>query len=73
MGDTMHLKTNLHETVKQYITYDINGRTTNIYEAHSGAVNGQPCLRTRYTYDGASNRIVKRLEEISTWDSSWDM
>jgi len=73
MGDTMHLKTNQNETVKQFLVYDINGRMTDIYEAHSGAEHGTPCLRTRYQYDGATNRVLKRLEVLSTWDSTWDM
>ena len=73
MSDTGHLKTNLHEFVKQYVVYDGSGRTTHIYETREDAEHGSPCMLTQYTYDGASNRIQKRKETVSAWDSAWDM
>lgn len=70
---TSVLKTNLKERVKQYIVYDGSSRMTDIYEAHADASDGTPCLRTKYTYDGASSRIVKRLEAEDVWSSAYDI
>jgi hypothetical protein len=73
MADTAHLKTNRNELVKQYIVYDGNGRMTDVYEARNDAEDGTPCLRTQYTYDGASSRIEKRLETLDTWLAAYDI
>jgi len=70
---TEQLKTHAHELVKQYFVYDISLRCTDMYTASYDAANGAPCLRTQYSYDGSSSRIVKRKETNSTWDSTWDM
>lgn len=67
------LQTEAHEMVKQYLVYDGSGRVTDVYTAHTDAVDGTPCSRTRYSYDGVSSRIEKRKEQDATWDSSWDM
>jgi hypothetical protein len=68
-----HLKTNQNEYVKSYITYDASSRMEYIYEARAVARHGEPCLVTRYVYDGVSTRIVKMKEYEGTWDSSWDI
>lgn len=73
MADTGHLKTNLHELVKQYVIYDGSGRMTDVYEARADAVQATPCLRTQYTYDGVSSRVEKRKESAAAWDITWDM
>lgn len=72
-NDTGTLKTNARELVKQYCVYDINARMTSMYEARADAVTGTPCMLTTYTYDGVSNRIVKRRESVGAWDSSYDI
>lgn len=69
---TSILKTTLRERVKQYIVYDGSGRATDIYEVHADARDGDPCLRTRYSFDGATNRVVKRYETEDVWSSSYD-
>jgi len=67
------LLTEAHEMVKQHLVYDVGGRMTDVYTAHTDAANGTPCSRTRYTYDGVSTRIENRKEQDATWDSTWDM
>lgn len=69
---TSHLKTALHERTKNFIVYDGDGRMTENYEAHADAVTGTPCLLTRYAYDGLTSRILKRVEQVSTWNASYD-
>lgn len=73
VNNNSQLITNLREPVKQYLVYDGSFRVTHIYEARANAADEDPCLLTQYQYDGASSRIVKRLESISEWDSSWDL
>lgn len=72
MSDTGHLKTAKHELLKQYVVYDGSGRMTDIYEARNDAADGAPCLRTRYSYDGTSSRILKRLETTDVWSAAYD-
>jgi hypothetical protein len=59
--------------VKQYIVYDGSGRMTDVYTAHTNAITGTPCTRTRYSYDGTSSRVEKRKEQDATWDATWDI
>lgn len=73
MAKTGHLKTGRDELLKQFFVYDGSNRVTDIYEAHADANHGQPCLRTRYTYDGTSNRVLKMKEVDATWDSSYEL
>lgn len=70
---TAALKTNQAERTKSFMVYDGSGRMTDVYEAHAEAVTGTPCLRTQYSYDGVSGRVLKRLETNSTWDASYDI
>lgn len=68
-----HLKTNAHEYIKSFITYDELSRMEYVYEARANAKHGEPCMRTQYTYDSTSTRIVKMLEVETTWNSSYDI
>jgi len=61
------------EYVKQYVVYDVSGRMTHLYECPANTLNGEPCLLTRYEYDGSSTRVQKRKELESVWDSSWEI
>lgn len=70
---TSHLKTVLHERTKNFCVYDGSGRMTDNYEAHADAEDQTPCLRTIYTYDGASSRILKRAELEDVWLSTYDI
>jgi hypothetical protein len=73
MNDTSQLKTNLHELTKSYAVYDISSRISELYEARTNAGHGDPCIKTTLTYVGLTLRVLKRKEEISTWDSSYDI
>jgi len=66
------IKTQLSEGVKEHVTYDGSARITHHYTAPLSAGNGDPCLLTRYQYDGVTTRITDLVEEIGTWDGSWD-
>ena len=66
------LKTAKHEYTKSYIEYDGTNRMEYLYEARANAEDGDPCLVTRYGYDGTSNRIIRRLESEGVWLASYD-
>lgn len=67
------LKTLKLEGLKEYREYDGSNRPTAIYQTFTDADNGDKCLKTAYTYDGASNRIVKKKETVDVWNSTWDI
>ncbi len=61
--------TEAKEFVKQYIELDGQGRVESVYTARATATSGQPCSKTTYGYAGlTSTVIIKRKEELSTWD-----
>lgn len=72
-NDNSQLKTGMHEPVKQYQIFDGDGRVTHLYEARANAADGDPCMLTRFSYDGTSSRIEKTLESVASWDESWDI
>ena len=75
MGDadgTDYLKTGTKEFIKTYVVEDVSGRAEYVYEARTGAGDGDPCLVTRYGYNGTTARIQKTKEYEAEWDSSWD-
>jgi hypothetical protein len=72
LGDQI-LNTLKGEVVKVHHVYDGSDRLIERYEAVANAVHGAKCLRTDYTYDGASTRVVGMKESVSTWDSAWDI
>ena len=63
----------LNEAIKTWSVYDGSNRLVSFYTADTDAVNGQTCLLTRYTYDGATSRILGSKEELSTWNSAWNI
>jgi len=67
---TDYIKSQMHQAVKQYITYDASNRMEYSYAAMSDAVDGEPCIVTQYVYDGTSTRIIKMKESIGTWVSA---
>lgn len=73
LNKTNLIKSGEKELIKSYIVYDGSSRMEIVYEAPSEAVNGAPCLKTQYEYDGATTRITKMKESVVTWDSSWDI
>lgn len=69
---TEHLKTQAHELIKQYVTYDAYDRPEYVYTAPITAITGTSCSVVRYSYDGVSNRVVYMKEYAETWDTSWE-
>lgn len=67
------MATGAREYVKSYSVYDGSSRLIELYEARSNAAHGAYCLKTRYTYVGATSQIQASIEEPATWDSSWDI
>jgi len=68
-----HLKSQLHELVKQHVEYDGSARPEYVYTVQAGAADGAPCSVVRYSYDGISSRIVYMKEYLGAWDSSWEV
>jgi hypothetical protein len=78
MADAIESKTDLTksieaELIKTHIEYDVNNRAEYIYTAPAHAVDGAPCIVTKYTYDGVSTRVVTFQEFRTVWDSAWDL
>lgn len=64
------LRSHANEPVKQFVVYDIAGRTSIVYTTHFLAKDGFPCYVTHYEYDGSTTRVIKRNEFIGEWDSA---
>lgn len=73
LNKTNLLKTGRDSQIKSYIAYDGSSRMEYVYETHTDAIDGAPCLVTQYVYDGASTRITKMKETVGTWSSSYDI
>ena len=69
---TALLKSQLNEYTKTYITYDINNRVEYVYTVDNDALNGDPCVVTRYSYDGVTTRVVYSKEYESTLHTAWE-
>lgn len=63
----------IQEGTKTHSVYDGSSRLTDFYVAAVDAEDGDPCLRTRYTYSGATNLVENSKDELATWDSTWDI
>lgn len=61
------LKPHQNEAVKMYIVYDGSNRMIETYTAVTDAQDGDQCMKTVYTYAGASNRIIKMKESLDVW------
>lgn len=70
---TALIKTALNEYVKVHQEYDIEGRVEYIYEAKTEAVNGDPCVVTRYSYNGTTSDIVFFKEYDGAWNTAWEV
>lgn len=68
-----YIKPHAEEAVKMYFVYDGSGRMTETYTAMVNAENNDKCLKTEYTYDGASTRVQKMKESIALWSSAYDI
>lgn len=72
-NDTGHLKTQAHELVKQHVEYDGSNRTEYVYTVRADALDLTPCSVVRYSYSGASSRVVFMKEYVGVWDDTWDV
>ena len=72
MADTGHLKTQLHELVKQYVVYDGQARAEYVYTVRADAADQTPCSVVRYAYVGSSSRVEYMKEYTGIWDASWE-
>lgn len=70
---TQRLQAYLQEAVKTHSVYDGSSRLTDFYVAPSQTQHGETCLRTRYTYVGATNLVENSVDQESTWNSAWDI
>ena len=61
------------EVLKLHRVYDGSNRLIEQYETFANTVDNGVALKTTYTYDGASERVVGMKEELATWDSAWDI
>jgi len=71
--DTAHLKTSLRQLRKTKYVYDGSSRLIEIYEAKTNAAANSKCLKTIYTYVGATTVIDKSKEEEGTWLAAYDI
>jgi hypothetical protein len=67
------LQTLGREVIKVKKFYDGSNRVTSQYEAVANAEHGKPCLKTEYTYVGATPNVDAMKESAATWDSAWDI
>ena len=63
----------IHEATKTHSVYDGLSRLIEFYVANADAQHGQTCLRTRYEYVTTTNLVENSIDELSTWDSAWDI
>ena len=72
-NDSGHLKTQTHELVKQHTEFDGSNRVEYVYTVRADATEATPCSVVRYSYVGASSRIIFMKEFVSTWQIAWDV
>ena len=70
---TSQLKSHTNELTKVHNAYDASNRIEYTYTATDDALDGGPCLCTRFSYDGVSSRIVYAKEYNATWTASWEI
>ncbi len=68
----LNLKTQEAELTKAHTVYDGSFRVTDVYTAGRNVKNGGPCTRTRYQYSGITNYITGMMEDLDSWDTSWE-
>lgn len=61
------------EVVKIYRVYDGSDRLITQYEALANTLNNEPCLKTEYTYVGATTLVEKMKESISVWLTAYEI
>ena len=68
--DTGQITTLNREMIKSYYVWT-GDNITEAYQASASAAHGDACVKTSYSYDG--DKVLKMKEELTTWDSSWDI
>lgn len=66
------IKTSSFEYIKTHAVLDGTNRITEFYEVKVDAIDGDPCIRTRYQYFAATSNVTGTIEEDAVWDSTWD-
>ena len=61
------------EGVKAHFEYDGFDRMIESYTAPSAAYDGDPCIKTTYTYVLTKSLVENMKEEVSALDSSLDI
>lgn len=74
LNKTSLLKTQINELRKTKYFYDATGRPSYIVEAKRDALNGDPCLVTKFSYTLVTDTAMAgSIEYQGTWNSSWDI
>ena len=67
------LRTLSKEVVKVFKVYDGSDRLITQYEAMANAIDQAVCLKTEYTYVGATTRVEKMNESLGVWLLAYDI
>jgi hypothetical protein len=62
-----------NEVVKVFKVYDGSDRLIEQYEALANAPDQAPCLKTEYTYIGATTKVEKMKESRGVWLAAYDI
>lgn len=61
------------EAVKTFSIYDVGNRLSEFFVALAETKDGETCMKTTYTYDGVTTRVLKSKEELAIWQAAWDI
>lgn len=61
------------EIVKVFKVYDGSDRLSEQYEALANTADNGPCLKTDYTYVGATTRVEKMRESVGIWLAAYNI
>jgi|GEM_PF-7102419 len=59
--------------MKTYRTYDGSNRLEYQYECPVTTINGGKCIKTQYSYVGATTQVEKSKETVDAWSSAYDI
>lgn len=71
-NNTSLIKTQLNGFTKQKQVLDGSNRLEYLYTAGIEAVNGAPCLVTRYSYIGSTAYVDYTKEYEGVWQTAWE-
>jgi hypothetical protein len=61
------------EAIKSFSIYDGSNRLSEFFVALAETKDGEKCMKTTYTYDGVTTRVLKTKEELADWQAAWDI